>query len=53
MGWGDPWGEDDVVILDDDGRSVGRIYKDTKVDLVGEHLTVSRSSPEQRLGSNA
>ena len=29
MGWGDHWGEDDFVILDDDGKSVGRIYKDT------------------------
>ena len=29
MGWGDHWGEDDFVIVDDDGRSVGRIYKDT------------------------
>jgi hypothetical protein len=28
MGWGDHWGRDDYVILDRDGRSVGRIYKD-------------------------
>jgi hypothetical protein len=28
MGWGDHWGPDDYVILDRDGRSVGRIYKD-------------------------
>jgi hypothetical protein len=28
MGWGDHWGEDDFVILDDEKRSVGRIHKE-------------------------
>jgi hypothetical protein len=31
MGWSDHWGEDDYVVLDQ-GRSVGRIYKETKAD---------------------
>jgi hypothetical protein len=31
MGWGDHWGEDDYVVLDQ-GRSVGRIYKEIQAD---------------------
>jgi hypothetical protein len=31
MGWGDHWGEDDYVVLDQ-GRSVGRIYKEVHGD---------------------
>jgi hypothetical protein len=31
MGWPEHWGEDDYVVLDQ-GRSVGRIYKETQAD---------------------
>jgi hypothetical protein len=53
MGWDE---QDDYVILDDDRRSVGRIYKRphlAKVDLVREHLALPPAASKQRLGSNA
>ena len=31
MGWGDHWGDDDYVVLDQ-GQSVGRIYKERQGD---------------------
>ena len=31
MGWGDDWGEDDYVVLDQ-GQRVGRIYKERHGD---------------------
>jgi hypothetical protein len=53
MGWGDHWGEDDFVILDENGRSHSQRRHLTKVDLACEQFAVPRPAPEQRLGSNA
>jgi hypothetical protein len=49
MGWDE---QDDYVILDDDRRSVGRIYKRphlAKVDLVREHLALPPPPPNNGL----
>jgi hypothetical protein len=54
MGWGDHWGEDDFVIVDEDGRSVARIYKDsTSPRWIWSVNTSPFLAPPQRLGSNA
>ena len=56
MGWGDHWGDDDYVVLDQ-GQSVGRIYKerqgDPQVVLINQHEPVPGATTAQRCHRNS